>query len=589
MLRLIPVAFLICLMSLISPATPPDKSRRAGSASIPQQQSSSRKGSITGRVICEEGQMPANLRINLWSPADRGTSQRVVIDEAGRFRADDLAPRAYLITAYAPGYISAETASRQNYYHIGDVITLRIRKGGVITGTVSDANGEPVAGVQVRALRVRDAEGRRLRARMESLGKTTDDRGVYRIYGLPPGSYHLVTAPLFKSPSTESDTVVPTYYPSATRDTAAEVPVQAGQEATNIDIRLRNEGGHTISGIVRGAVPQDSSRSRIWIGLSHTDLGMAEASPMIFGDENNAFAIDGLPDGEYLVSARVTSNQIEAASASVRVRVKGADVTGLELTLMSLGSISGRIVLEQKPQSEQSLECKEKRGFLLVESLLNIHRDLAKDEQPSTLLSFSDVAPDEKGQFKFVSLEQSRYRIGTRLPTDNWYVRSITLPATGNKTRDVSVSGIAVKQGEKVDDLTITVSEGAASIRGKVVSAREGATIPSRLRVHLIPAEREAADDLLRYREVEAESSGAFALTNIAPGKYRIIARPATEDEKGIVITKPVAWDAQERKRLRAEAESAEAIIDLKSCERAGDYLLRYVPPTAVRPLRNGL
>jgi hypothetical protein len=62
-------------------------------------------------------------------------------------------------------------------------------KGGVITGKVVTADNDPVVAVRVRALRIRDLNGRRP-ARLElSPDRLTDDRGIYRIFGLLPGTY----------------------------------------------------------------------------------------------------------------------------------------------------------------------------------------------------------------------------------------------------------------------------------------------------------------------------------------------------------------------------------------------------------------
>ena len=83
--------------------------------------------------------------------------------------------------------------------------------------------------------------------------KTTDDRGIYRIYGLPAGNY-LVWAggPTYNPGVDPYDTDVPTYAPSSTRDTATEITVRSGEETTNVDIRYRGEPGHIVSGTVNG-------------------------------------------------------------------------------------------------------------------------------------------------------------------------------------------------------------------------------------------------------------------------------------------------------------------------------------------------
>src|SRR6185503_21174390 len=116
--------------------------------------------------------------------------------------------------------------------------------------------GEPVISVRVRVIMVRNAKGQRpgqLFSMFGSMEQSTDDRGVYRIYGISPGTYIVsaggtsIAQPYLFNPY---DTDAPTYAPSSTRDDAAEVTVRAGEES-NVDIRYRGEPGHTVSGTVR--------------------------------------------------------------------------------------------------------------------------------------------------------------------------------------------------------------------------------------------------------------------------------------------------------------------------------------------------
>ena len=89
-----------------------------------------------------------------------------------------------------PGYIHNASANwaEPSYYHPGDSVTLTMIKGAVISGTVTGPNGPAVA-TSVRAVRVRDDEGKALPSPIVMRERLTDDRGAYRIYGLPPGAY----------------------------------------------------------------------------------------------------------------------------------------------------------------------------------------------------------------------------------------------------------------------------------------------------------------------------------------------------------------------------------------------------------------
>jgi hypothetical protein len=96
------------------------------------------------------------------------------------------------------------------------------------------------------------------------------------------------------------------------------------------------------------------------------------------------------------------------------------------------------------------------------------------------------------------------------------------------------------------------------------------------LRIHLIPAEARAADEVLRYAEAYARSDGSFLLSNLAPGKYWLIARAAPDDEMNDRLPAPVALDANERERLRKEAEALRGGVDLKPCQRLSDQVVKY-------------
>jgi hypothetical protein len=190
------------------------------------------------------------------------------------------------------------------------------------------------------------------------------------------------------------------------------------------------------------------------------------------------------------------------------------------------------------------------------------------------------VPPDDKGQFSLRNLQPGRYRIDAYLPDESLYVRSISMPApAGSKTPvDASQSGISVKSGERVTGLSVVIAEGAASVAGQVTPAREGAALPDRLTVHIVPAEREQADNPLRFRETAVQPDGSFSISNIAPGKYFLLARTAPDEKDLTAPARPAAWDAEQRKSLGHEATTIGVSLDLQPCQRAAGFLLKYAP-----------
>jgi hypothetical protein len=207
-----------------------------------------------------------------------------------------------------------------------------------------------------------------------------------------------------------------------------------------------------------------------------------------------------------------------------------------------------------------------------------------KDDKPTAFSPFEfvpfaiDSVANDKGEFMLSSLEPARYYVETRLPDETLYTRSLALQSGAANQKAAGLqNGIRLKQGERLTGLTVTIAEGASGLAGKITAAGKEQPLPTRMRAHLIPAEAESPDDFLRFREVIAEADGSFAFTNIAPGRYRVVAREIADSETVDDLSRPMAWDEQGRGMLRRESESA-ATIELQPCQRVKDYALRSTP-----------
>jgi hypothetical protein len=497
----------------------------------------------------------------------------------GSFRAPDLPPGVYTVRATLPGYFAevsrVNELDARDYYRPGDSVTIKMAKGGAITGRVTNEQGQPVIAQSVRAIRLRDFGVRAISTNGSQ--RETDDRGIYRLYGLPPGVYLVSVNPNVNRVSFAGEG--PTYFPSATRETAQEIIIRGDEVVNEIDIRLRGQRGHIVSGAVAEAFTSGPSNGQIFVWLtSLINGGFTRSTPH---SSTGGFVIYGVPDGEYNLQAwRQIATGNTDVSPPRRITVKGGDVTGIQLAFARVASITGRLVMEAARDPRRQAACESRRAFLPPETIIIARRDdqkHLKDPLPSPITYF-EAAPNDQGDFVFSGLEPVRYRVLAQLPSENWYLRAITLPAAprGRTPLDAARDGLALKPGERVKDLTVTIAEGAASVRGRLIAA-EGAKLPARLRVHLVPVERERVNDLLRYAQTTAQSDGSFTFTHLAPGRYWFIARPTTDDEAN-VTPRPAAWDSSERARLRREAQAANIVIDLQPCQRVSDYTLRYTP-----------
>jgi hypothetical protein len=540
-------------------------------------------GAITGRVVADDGQPVRHATISISSMGGGGRRLTVVSDEDGNFQAEGLDQVPYTVSATAPGYVLDPKKRREaNYSFVGQPVTITMMRGGVITGKVTGATGDPIIRIAVRAIRVRDETGRPDNTAVGNFRpqRMTDDRGVYRLYGLAPGSY-LVSAGGGNMNSSRQATPyhgrMTIYHPSAPRDAATEVKVIGGDEVSGVDIRYRGERGYAISGKIIGVPRAGGQETTTNISLRNPATGAIIATTFLSPEiDQTGYAFYGAPNGEYLImSTRGGFNDPSSMTAAPRrVTVNGRDVTGFDLTLTPNAAIEGTVTIEKVSSAEK---CVNPRESYLEELVVRAKRDDAgaKNDPPYSFYSAMNfIGLNDKGVFAIRNLRPGPHRIDAELPNEDWYLKSMTM--TGATPANDPRNGVTVKSGDRVTGLTITLATGAAGLKGKVLPAG-GARLPSRLRAHLVPAETSAKDDLLRFAETPVESDGSFRFANLTPGKYLIITREIPSSEGPDESARPVAWDAAERAKLRKEAEAAKVEVELNACQRMSGFELKLI------------
>ena len=626
------VSVSLCLCGLIVLLLSALNARAQTQAQPAVQNGSVSFGAIAGRVMCEDGSVSfAQVTVTSVGARGQGNSTHTVTTDAdGNFKADGLRAAALQIQVNAPGYVLQDAAVSvaggdadapvevvaQRYYRIGDDVTIFMVKGGVITGRVLNPAGDPVIGVRVAAQPLNAAAAQ---APQQGYDAQTDDRGIYRIFGLPTGSYVVVASagamsggagfgggrgggPQRNQPVTDA----PVYYPSGSRATAAEVVVNSGVESNGIDIQYRVIHGSAISGTVASANTTEGGRGGGFTTVTLTDKASGQVVNTAFlapggfggpggggrggrggrgaGNSNaDTFTLLGVADGEYEITAQRNGGGELEASAPVRVVVSGKEVTGIALALKPLASVRALLHFENPNK------CPAPRAAVLDEQVFALRADVANESKVSLPRGSALIGtPNRTGELNFRGLVAGRYRLNAQLLDERWFIRSIALPAptapakTAPVTKaapiapaktttlttllDASRNGLTLKAGERLDGVVVSVAEGAAALDGKVVNSKTNAP----LRVHLIPAERERAEDVLRYAETQTVEDGAFRFRNLAPGKYWLLAQPAP----AALASQPEALDAAARARLRRLAETANQALELQPCQRLRKYEL---------------
>lgn len=321
------------------------------------------KGRVTDGVT---GSPIARARVRLGAGGPRPS---VLTDAAGSFVIAGLPAGAYTLSVDKASYQSAtypdrgrgmRSTSKPLTLQDGqtfDGISVPLYRGGVITGRIVDANGDPLELILVRAFKV--PAGSRSGARPVAGNSTsTNDLGEFRLARLETGSYLLMATPQRMTPSEEPATdgkplpqPVPTYYPDVVAiDQAQMIPLQRGQTVTGIDITMADALMAVITGTVIDPNGQPvSGNATISVGSVGKDGS--------FGGTSTGLQPDGtfralVTPGDYLIEARFTPPAVSGAMAE-RALIGSEAVTvasgGSQTLLITVGrgaTATGRIVFE---------------------------------------------------------------------------------------------------------------------------------------------------------------------------------------------------------------------------------------------------
>ncbi|MFN7944875.1 MAG: carboxypeptidase-like regulatory domain-containing protein [Blastocatellia bacterium] len=490
---------------------------------------------ISGTVISENGGIPAAV-VSAFVPGSQRADDNhsVTTDLEGKFKITGLRNSWYQISASAPGFISQislDTGTR--LYLPGEECIIRMEKGGVITGRIT-AQHLPVVALPVTVQMVRDINDHAVPAPEIPATFQTDDRGIYRIYGLPPGKYRIVANPSRNNYSlpVSFDGSVPVFYPSVIRPDAAQlVTVFGGQIVSGIDIDLgpRARQGRSIYGLIENQSGPDRGIVRLRVELREPDkdsiLYIIEQSP-----DQQRFFISGLQDGVYELRATAESaSHIVAASPLMKVLVGSADVRNIVLTLKPFGRISGEVAYEKDGPA-----CSENSSVRPDKILLA----LAGDPKGHYRVSIQNET-----KFELNGLVPGNYHPEWKIANDSWFVKQIDI-VPGDNMAHLLTDQLAVEMGTIIRKFRVTLAKGASTLTGVVPESDRQK--PGRLwLVIAVPQEEMKINHPWLYLQALSNEKGEFHFNALAPGKYKVVFQPAKSGDPSINF-----WDARNRTRL---------------------------------------
>ena len=194
-------------------------------------------GGITGRVTAANKAV-SGVVVTVSMSGDAfagiGLTLKAVTDDEGRFRISNLSAGTYYVWPFVPAFVVAEATGvypqgKSVVVEDGETaedINFNLDRGAVITGKVADSAGRPVIDERMRILPL-DANLRRLVSSVypNINDIRTDDRGIYRVFGLPAGKYKLAIGDKFGAfTSTRGRRFYPqTFYPDVTEEAKAKI------------------------------------------------------------------------------------------------------------------------------------------------------------------------------------------------------------------------------------------------------------------------------------------------------------------------------------------------------------------------------
>jgi protocatechuate 3,4-dioxygenase beta subunit len=229
-----------------------------------------------------------------------------------------------------------------------DGVNFALLRGGVISGRVTNADGQPMIEEQVHLTELEEKNQRPPVMRINMNFNQTDDRGMYRIYGLPPGKYKVSAGTRqtqLSFASRKGFKYKQTFHPSVTDVSQATViEVTEGSEATNVDIVLSlRESTYSASGrIIDGETGRPISNARFELTKIVENGSSGTSGPVT--NALGEFKIESLTPGKYMVTLEPTNNNFYAEG--VHFEINDQDIKDLVIKTSSGASVSGVVVFE---------------------------------------------------------------------------------------------------------------------------------------------------------------------------------------------------------------------------------------------------
>ena len=475
-------------------------------------------GTISGKVTIEGKPAPGmvvlinkdNERWEQHKPATKATT-----DASGVFKLEKLSAAKYYLSASAPGYYDAKKKSEWDngtQVNLGegeqaDGIDFALTRGAVVTGHLFDDRGRKVIEETVVLIK----QGKEGQKKPVTCSDTSDDRGVFRCYGLEPGKYIVGAGTDSKEGNLQlyaSISYTRTWYPGVAEEEKAKViEVKIEEETSGIDIKLshKKKGYKVLAKIIDANTGKPVPNMLVGIGTANEEgrvTGFTFGSGSISNSEGEV-KIDGLTTGHYVLVPNALQGG-EYFGEQVKVEIKDDDVTGLEFKVEKGAVISGTAILADGVNQE--IQKKLSSLSLLASSNAPKSADWYASTRSASLIGAA-------GNVEFKGVRTGRVRFNLNGNEAKGFVVS-RIERDGSPLND----GLEVKAGEQVSGVRIVLAYGSATIRGEIKV--EGGTLPEDVGLG-IQAKPTGKTNENVYGSVD--NRGRFVIEGLSAGSYDLV------------------------------------------------------------------
>ena len=541
-------------------------------------------------VVAGSGQPARRARITL-NATEGGGSRTAMTDDEGRYSFTGVGAGRYMLSASKTGHVpiifgQARPGRPGTPIQLTDgqsfAANLQLPRGSVITGTVVDEYGEPTPGTQVRVMRYVVQAGRRT---LQQTGNgATDDRGIYRVYGLQPGEYIVSAVPRNAGPSVDvgrlqaelaqvreqvagavadaaaarelasravmlqgqvaqqeeqSTGYSPVYYPgTVSAAQAGAITLNLGEERTGVDFQLQRVAMARIDGVVVNSTGQPTDN--VQVTLTDPSAPMAGAISMAArADSEGRFHLNNVPPGSYRLLARAAVAQsggpaVGGPGGGRAIRPLGPQSTAVRLWGSIDVPVDGRNLTNVIVTLQQGLTVSGRVSFQGTTQqppadMTRLRVNLMPADAgaaPGIMMNAAGTV-DASGKFTIASVVPGLYRFGAGGAGNGWFLESAVID--GQDSLDVPFE---VKPGSSPSNAVITFTDRQSQLTGTITNQR-GQPAPEQTLILYSADERFWVPQSRRIRSTRPSTDGVFTFTGLPPGDYKLVA---------MVDVEPGAW-----------------------------------------------